>query len=236
MNVLVVAAHPDDEVLGCGGTIALLAQEGHHVNIAILGEGITSRHVKREEANKELVTTLHAHSHRVKELLGAKNLLIFNLPDNRFDTIPLLEVVKIIESLIESLKPEILYTHHAGDLNIDHVVTHRAVLTATRPTAGCPVKALYAYEVPSSTEWAFAQFAPVFRPNVFVDISATLDTKIQALNIYESEVRTFPHPRSPEALRVTAQRWGSAVGVGAAEAFELIYSIKENSPVEGKQE
>jgi LmbE family N-acetylglucosaminyl deacetylase len=225
--ILVIAAHPDDEVLGCGGTIARLAQEGHQVYIAILGEGITSRHAQPKEADKSRVTMLHTHSHKVKELLCAKDLFIFDLPDNRFDTIPLLEVVKIIECLIERLKPEVVYTQHGGDLNIDHVITNRAVLTATRPTAGCPVKALYAYEVPSSTEWAFAQFAPVFRPNVFVDISATLDTKIQALHIYESEVRTFPHPRSPETLRATAQRWGSVVGREAAEAFELIYSIQE---------
>lgn len=229
MNVLVVAAHPDDEVLGCGGTIARLAQEGRHIYAAILGEGATSRYAQLEEADKTAVTTLHTHSHRVKELLCLKDLFIYDLPDNRFDTIPLLKVVKIVECLIERLKPEIVYTHHGGDLNIDHVITHRAVLTAVRPAAGCPVKSLYAYEVPSSTEWAFAQFAPVFRPNVFVDISTTLDTKIQALHIYESEVRTFPHPRSPEVLRATAQRWGSVVGRDAAEAFELIYSIQEIS-------
>ncbi|NQT69560.1 MAG: PIG-L family deacetylase [Desulfobacteraceae bacterium] len=225
---LVVAAHPDDEVLGCGGTIARLAQEGHQVYIAILGEGVTSRYAQREEADKTMVATLRAHSHKVKELLCAKDLFIFDLPDNRFDTIPLLEVVKIIESLIERLQPEVVYTQHGGDLNIDHVITHRAVLTATRPISGCPVKKLYAYEVPSSTEWAFAQFAPAFRPNVFVDISTTLDTKIKAMQIYESEARPFPHPRSPEALRVTAQRWGSVVGLVAAEAFELIYSLKHS--------
>ncbi len=225
-NILIIAAHPDDEVLGCGGAIARLAKEGHSVYIAILGEGGTSRYKRRDEADKTIVTTLHAHSRRVKELFCAKDIFLFNLPDNRFDTIPLLEVVKIIEDLIESLKPEIVYTQHGGDLNIDHVITHRAVITATRPKANCPVKTLYAFEVPSSTEWAFAQFAPLFRPNVFMDITITLDTKIKAIQIYESECQPFPHPRSPEALRANAQRWGSVVGIEAAEAFELIYDLK----------
>ncbi|HLA29180.1 MAG TPA: PIG-L family deacetylase [Syntrophales bacterium] len=226
--ILVIAAHPDDEVLGCGGTIARLAQEGHQVHIAILGEGGTARYAQCEAADKTIVTMLHDHSQRVKELLCAKNLFTYDLPDNRFDTIPLLEVVKIIEGLIGSLKPEVIYTHHSGDLNIDHAITHRAVLTATRPTAGCSVKELYSYEIPSSTEWAFAQFAPAFLPNVFVDISTTIDSKIKAMQIYESEARPFPHPRSPEALRTVAQRWGSVVGLVAVEAFELIYSVQKN--------
>lgn len=227
-RVLVIAAHPDDEVLGCGGTIARLAQEGHHVYISILGEGITSRYFQRELADNVKVKSLQDCCRESAQLLGAKDLFFYDLPDNRFDTVPLLDIVKSIEGLIENLRPEIVYTHHGGDLNIDHVITHRAVLTATRPTVNCPVKTVYTYEVPSSTEWAFAQFAPVFRPNVFVDISATIDSKIKALQIYESEVRPFPHPRSPEALRATAQRWGSVVGLNAAEAFELIYSIQRS--------
>lgn len=223
---LVIAAHPDDEVLGCGGTIARLAREGHDVYIAILGEGITSRYARREQADKSLVKTLHSRSLKVAELLGAKDVLIYNLPDNRFDTVPLLDIVKMIEEILRKVSPQIIYTQHGGDLNVDHQVVFRATLTAARPTTGSPVHTVYAYEVPSSTEWAFAQFAPAFRPNVFVDISTTLDTKIKAMQIYESEARPFPHPRSPEALRVTAQRWGSVVGLCAAEAFELIYSVQ----------
>ena len=225
MTVLVIAAHPDDEVLGCGGTIARLAQEGHEVYIAILGEGITSRYQQRERADQALVEGLHARSRQVAELLGARDLFLYSLPDNRFDTVPLLDVIKIIEELVERLQPQVIYTHHGGDLNIDHVVVHRAVLTATRPVAGCPVKEIYAYEVSSSTEWAFGQFQTGFQPNVFVDISATLETKVQAMALYESEARPFPHPRSPEALQAIARRWGSAVGVEAAEAFELVRSV-----------
>jgi LmbE family N-acetylglucosaminyl deacetylase len=226
MTVLVIAAHPDDEALGCGGTIARLAQEGHDIYVAILGEGIMSRHQQRERVNPALVEALHARSRQVAELLGAKDLFLHDLPDNRFDTVPLLDVIKIIEELVERLQPQVVYTHHGGDLNIDHVMVHRAVLTATRPTAGHSVKEIYAFEVPSSTEWAFGQFQPPFHPNVFVDISATLETKVQAMALYESETRPFPHPRSPEALRALARRWGSAAGLEAAEAFQLVRGMR----------
>lgn len=222
MTNLVIAAHPDDEVLGCGGTMARQAAEGDDVYIAILGEGITSRFAKREQADKKLIKKLHAKSEKVARQLGAKDLFMFSLPDNRFDSVPMLDVVKIIEGLISKLKPQAVYTQHGGDLNIDHVVTYRATLTATRPMAGCPVKAVYGYEVASSTEWAFQRFSPAFHPNVFVDIGATLEKKIEAMEAYESEARVFPHPRSPDALRAIARRWGSVVGVDAAEAFELV--------------
>lgn len=224
--ILVVAAHPDDEVLGCGGTIACLTREGHDVYVAILGEGITSRYDQRNQADKNTVEALKTCSQQVADLLGAKKLFMFDLPDNRFDTVPLLDVIKIIEGLIEKVKPKTVYTHHGGDLNIDHSIIHRATLTATRPLSGSPVKKVYAYEVPSSTEWGFGQFTAGFQANVFVDISATLEKKIEAMEIYESEARRFPHPRSPEALRALANRWGAAAGLEAAEAFELIREIR----------
>ena len=224
-TILIVAAHPDDEVLGCGGTIARLKEEGHNVFTAILGEGITSRYNERTAADPSLLSALHGHSRHVSELLGVKDLFLFNLPDNRFDTIPLIDITKTVEGLIDKVKPEIVYTHHAGDLNMDHVITHRAVLTATRPMPGCPVKTLLAYEIPSATEWGFGQLVPIFRPNTFVDISSTIVKKIKAMEIYESELRLFPHPRSPEAIRAIAQVRGCAAGVFAAEAFELIRCI-----------
>jgi len=225
MNVLVIAAHPDDEILGCGGTMARLAKEKQEVFIAILGEGITSRYTSREQADPRQNKKLRCCSRKVAELLGAKDVFTHSLPDNRFDTVPMLDVVKIIEKLVVKLKPQVVYTQHGGDLNADHAVTYRATMTATRPMAGGVVKEVYAYEVASSTEWAFHKFSPVFHPNVFVDIDATLETKILAMQEYESEARPFPHPRSPEALRAIAQRWGSVVGVQAAEAFELIRAI-----------
>ncbi len=222
MKVLFIAAHPDDEVLGCGGTIARLSKEGHDISIAILGEGITSRYIHREDTDKKMVWDLHEHSNQVAKLLGVKDLQIFDLPDNRFDTVPLLDIVKIIEGQIEKIKPYCVYTHHSADLNLDHVLTNRATLIATRPLENSPIKSVLSYEVPSSTEWAFQITGPGFQPNVFVDITKTLDTKIKAMKIYDGENREYPHPRSPESLRAIASRWGSVTGLKAAEAFELI--------------
>jgi len=225
-RVLVIAAHPDDEVLGCGGTAARLVSEGHDVYFAILGEGVTSRHPKREDADVIHLTTLHQQAHAAARKLGVKDVVLHKLPDNRLDTVPLLEVVKIVEDLVDRMQPEVIYTHQGGDLNVDHGVIYRAVLTATRPVQGCPVREIYAFEVASSTEWAFQRIEPTFRPNVFVDVTGTIEAKIAAMECYESEARKFPHPRSPEALRAIAIRWGSVAGCEAAEAFELIRSVR----------
>ena len=226
MNVLIIAAHPDDEVLGCGGTIARLAREGHDVYIAILGQGVMSRYDDASEEAGSLIRALAETSRKVAKLLRAKEVFTYDLPDNQFDTVPLLKIVKIIEDLIVKLQPEAVYTHHGGDLNVDHNLVHRATLTAARPIPGTMVKTVYAYEVASSTEWAFAGIDTAFRPNVFMDIADTLETKLKAISLYESESRTFPHPRSPEALRAGAQRWGCVVGREAVEAFELIRDVR----------
>lgn len=226
MNVLVVAAHPDDEVLGCGATIAKLAREGVNVHVAILGEGITSRHADRTQADPAEFEALHRHAREVAKLLGAKGVSLRKLPDNRFDTVPLLEVVKTVEALVAKHKPETIYTHHGGDLNIDHQVTLRAVLTATRPFPGQSVRELLSFEVPSSTEWTFQRLEPVFRPNVFTDVTSTLELKLRGMERYESEAREFPHPRSLQAIEAIARRWGSVAGVAAAEAFELVRRLR----------
>ncbi len=221
-RILVIAAHPDDEVLGCGGTIARLTGEGHNVYQVILGEGITSRYDTHGQAGPEKIRVLKDQARQASKLLGVKELVLYDLPDNRFDTVPLLDIIKIIERQIHRFKPKVVYTHHGGDLNIDHAITHRAVLTATRPEINSSVKEIYAFEVPSSTEWAFQQFNNPFSPNVFVDISATLETKIQAMQLYSSEMQTFPHPRSKKLLKFHSQYRGSIAGLTAAEAFELI--------------
>ena len=227
VKVAVIAAHPDDEVLGCGGTLASLARSGRsEIRIGILGEGISSRYARREEAPRKDLLQLQAQARKANSAWKAKAVEFGGLPDNRFDDVPLLEIIKQVEKWVEAWRPEVIYTHHPGDLNIDHSLTFRAVLTATRPMAGTPVKDLYAFEVPSSTEWAFRRVEPPFRPNVFVDISESIEIKVKALQHYEEEVRVFPHPRSPEALRALARRWGSAVGLQYAEAFELIRSVR----------
>ncbi len=224
--VLVIAAHPDDEVLGCGGTIARLAAEGRDVQIAILVEGLTSRDAQRDAAkHAAALAELRATAQRVATSLGARALHTSGLPDNRLDTVPMLDVVKICESLIETIQPTVIFTHHAGDLNVDHRVISQAVLTATRPIAARPVLQVIAFEVASSTEWSFQQIAPPFRPNLFVDIAATLPQKIAAMKAYDGEYRPFPHPRSAEALEAQAKRWGSTAGLMAAEAFQIVRSI-----------
>ncbi len=225
-RILVVAAHPDDEVLGCGGTAARLASEGHDVFFAIMGEGITSRVADRSDADAKQLDQLRQQAFAAGAKIGVKDVILHQLPDNRLDTVPLLEVVKLVEGLVDRIKPKTVYTHHPGDLNVDHGVIYRAVLTATRPMLGQSVREIYSFEVPSSTEWAFQRIEPSFRPNVFVDIGETIEAKVTAMECYESEARKFPHPRSPEALRAIAKRWGATVGCSAAEAFELVRSIR----------
>lgn len=225
MSVLVIAAHPDDEVLGCGGTIARLSRESQDIYLVILGEGITSRYGQRQDADQMELLDLRSRSQQVAKLLGAKDLFLYDLPDNRFDTLPLLDLTKIIEEIIKKVQPQIIYTHHGGDLNLDHSLTFRATLTATRPMTGSPVKEIYTFEVPSSTEWAFGRLGS-FNPNVFVDVNATIETKLQGMAVYQSELRPYPHPRSPEAIRAISRRWGSVAGCEFAEAFELIRSLR----------
>lgn len=222
MNTTVIAAHPDDEVLGCGGTIARLAAEGHAVSILILGEGITSRYPRREDAPAELLERHRERASRAGLSLGAVRVAVAGLPDQRFDTLPFLDVVHTIEAELAETEPELVLVQHGGDLNLDHAITFRAALTATRPVPGCRIRRVLAYEVGSSTEWSFQNFAPPFHPTVFYGIEGFLERKIEALGFYESEIRPFPHPRSPEALRAAASRWGSVIGVPAAEAFVLI--------------
>lgn len=226
MNILVIAAHPDDEVLGCGGTISRLASEGAAVSILILAEGLTARAEFDPDRDRALLELHHERARRAGALLGARDVQLAGFPDNRMDTVPLLDVTQRIEREIARVRPELVFTQHGGDLNIDHVVTFRATMTATRPMAGGPVRRLYAYEVGSSTEWAFQQFEPRFAPQVFFDIEAHLERKIAAMQVYESEARAFPHPRSPEALRAAARRWGSVVGVPAAEAFCCVRELR----------
>ncbi len=220
-NILIIAAHPDDEVLGCGGTIAKLAADGKQVEILILGEGTASR----DGSSGDEVQRLQNDARKAAKVLGAANVRFASLPDNRFDTVPLLDIIKQIEGVIAEVKPNVVFTQHGGDLNVDHQITFRAVMTAVRPMAGQGIHALYAYEVASSTEWAFQRFDPVFRPNYFVDIDGFLEQKMLAMEAYGGEIRSAPHPRSPEVLQAMAVSRGSAVGLNAAEAFETIWQI-----------
>jgi LmbE family N-acetylglucosaminyl deacetylase len=226
MKTLIIAAHPDDEVLGCGGTIAKLARRGEEVHILILATGLTSRVGFDPKRTPDALKAHYERARQASVLMGAKNVSFAGFPDQKMDTLPFLEITHRIEAEIDSLQPQTIFTHHGGDLNMDHALTFRATLTATRPMARGIVQALYAYEVPSSTEWAFRQFEPSFHPNLFHDIAETLPQKVQAMQIYESEAREFPHPRSPDALEARARHWGSVSGLKAAEAYELVRELK----------
>lgn len=216
-SILVVAAHPDDEVLGCGGTMAAHAAHGDDVHIAILAQGLSSR----GETCQADFDDLRAAAARAKSILSASSLTMFDFPDNRMDTVALLEVVKVVEGLIDRYRPAVVYTHFASDLNVDHRRTHEAVVTACRPLPDHPVGRVLCFEVPSSTEWQPAGSAGTFAPNWFIDIGSTLDKKLAALVPYAAEMRPYPHPRSLEAIRHLAAWRGAAAGFMAAEAFVL---------------
>lgn len=226
-KILIVVAHPDDEILGCGGTILRKIAEGHEVYSLVLGEGITSRYDKRKFVEKEKLEVLHNSHAKVSKFMGFRKDWLFDFPDNRFDSVDLLDIVKVIEKVKKEVQPEVIYTHFENDLNIDHRITFQAILTACRPIAGESVREIYSCEMPSSTEWIspFSNGA-YFRPNVFIDIEKTIDKKIEAMKLYESEVKKYPHPRSPEALKITAQRWGIVCGLKYAEAIILIRAIR----------
>ena len=222
MNVLVVAAHPDDEVLGCGGVIAKHSSINDHVYVAILGEGATSRGEKcNNMAFRDEPMELKAAAQKANNILGVKMLEFHDLPDNRMDSLTLLDVVKIVENIVSQFQPEIVYTHHIGDLNIDHQYVHNATVTACRPQPGSSVKRLLFFEIASSTEWQIPYSAPSFQPNWFVDISDTLNMKLESLRAYGGEMREWPHSRSIKALECLARWRGASVGVEAAEAFML---------------
>lgn len=220
-KVLVVAAHPDDEALGCGGTIARHAAEGDDVHLLILADGVNAR---RRVGSSGLAERVSASS-SAQNILGVSSAKFLSLPDNRLDSLPLIEVVQMVESVVLDLLPEIVYTHHCGDLNVDHRITHRAVMTACRPTPQCSVKQILTFEVMSSTEWN-SQDGTGFTPNWFVDISDYMDKKMQALDAYAVEMRAVPHSRSMEHISTLAQHRGYSVGLQAAEAFVLIRNRK----------
>lgn len=222
-DVLVIVAHPDDEVLGCGGAIVKHVKEKTNVHILILGEGVTSRYNKRSQGLKSTpLRKMKAYIAGAAKILGVKKLRFFSFPDNRFDSVPMLDIVKVIEKVKDEIKPDTIYTHNRNDLNIDHRITFDAVLTACRPVKGSTVNRIYSFEVLSSTEWNYPNS---FSPNVYVDISKAIDAKVQAMRAYKSEVKAWPHPRSIEAIRILARKRGCEVGFEFAEAFELIREV-----------
>ena len=236
MNILVIVAHPDDEVLGMGGTILKHAKKGDKVTVAYLTTGITSRRSTNYKTNPRYETTkkqqveirkqieeLRKDAKKVCKFLRVKKTIFFDYPDNELDSVPLLKVIKTIEKLISEEKPERIYTSHYKDLNVDHRRVFEATLTACRPFS-FSVKEIICFEILSSTEWSFSYD---FKPNYFINIEKELTSKIKAMKIYKNEIRKFPHPRSIENIKITANRWGTVCNFIAAEPFEIVRKFEK---------
>lgn len=217
-SILVVAAHPDDEVLGCGGYMASRVRSGNEVAVMFVSDGVTSR--DGNLGASEIATRRQAAISAAK-VLGVKDVLFGDFPDNKLDSVPILEIIKFIEDIVARTKPSVVLTHFGGDLNVDHRVVNQAVITACRPTSDQCVKQILFFEIPSSTEWQIPSKDGAFIPNWFEDISESLNAKIKALEQYAFELRDWPHPRSVEGVKYLAHWRGASCGVNAAEAFIL---------------
>jgi len=223
-RILIVASHPDDEVLGCFGTVARLIEEGYEAYTLILGEGKTSRDESRVVENKkDEIEVLNSEIQKANDIIGIKKVFVESFPDNRFDSVDLLDIIKVISKVKEEVNPDIIFTHYENDLNIDHRITYQAVITATRPMEDECVKEVYSFEILSSTEW---NYPLSFSPDTYFDISDSLDLKLKAMNEYTSELCEYPHPRSLEGIEINAKYQGMRVGKKYVEAFKTIRAIK----------
>jgi LmbE family N-acetylglucosaminyl deacetylase len=227
-KIMIVVAHPDDELLGLGATLHRLIKDYNvKTHVVILGEGITSRSNKRDLDLWEDQLAVHRENiQNAQKAIGFHSTSIFDFPDNRFDSVALLDIIKVVEKEKTKFLPEVIFTHHGGDVNIDHQRTFEAVITACRPMEDEKTKTIITFETPSGTEWRSPTDPRYFLPNLFFSVSqVNLDAKIKGMESYEFERREYPHPRSPEALKIQAQRWGITVGTHFAEAFCLVRSI-----------
>lgn len=220
-KILVIAAHSDDEVLGCGATIARLTQEGAEVSVLFMTNGVGAR---ASASTIKDVKLRQKNSLTASKILGIKNIIQLDFPDNALDTVPLLNIIREIEKVLAQHQPTTVFSHFLNDLNIDHALVARAVLTATRPQVGNSVKKLFGFEVNSSTEWAWGSSS--FQPNYFVNVTNTFEKKINAMRAYEGELRLQPHPRALNSIEALACHRGSTSGFQLAEAF-YIYRLLE---------
>jgi len=211
MKILVIGAHPDDEVYGCGGAIARLSKEGHDIHVLIVSEGSTAQY-----ENKEMITKKREEAEKVKSLLGIKEYIFGDFPDMKLDTVPHIELNKFISETVSRIKPEWIFTHSPLDLNKDHRVVFHSTMVAARPQVDY-VKRILCYEVPSTTELG----EEPFRPEVFIDITDYLQKKSDAVSAYKTELREFPHGRSAEAIEALAKYRGYASNYRYAEAFTI---------------
>ena len=219
--VLIIAAHPDDEVLGCGGTILRHVAANDSVHALFMTDGVSARDENVEELREKRVRAMEA----AKRVLGIQTVHQFDFPDNQMDTVPELEIAKQVEVLVREIQPNVVYTHHLGDLNIDHRLTARAAMVACRPLPKSSVSEIYGFEILSSTGWN-APSADPFIPTMYVDIDGFLEKKTEALMCYSDELRPAPHARSVQSLACLAKYRGHTVGVQAAEAFSVLRVIR----------
>ncbi|MBI2309897.1 PIG-L family deacetylase [Candidatus Collierbacteria bacterium] len=221
-TTLIVAAHPDDEILGMGGTLLKLAQSGqNNLHLLFLSFGEASR--GKKETNEDL---RKQQAIAVSKKIGARLHLEENFPDNAFDSVPLLKIIQKVEYYLNIIKPTIIYTHHGQDLNVDHRLTFQAVFTAVRPSRYPYLKKLYTFEILSSTEWQVKTSSTVFLPNTYVDIERYLEPKIELLKEYQRELSPYPFPRSVQGVKALAQYRGMESGLKYAEAFQLIREVR----------
>lgn len=224
-NILAIVAHPDDEVIGLGGSLRKHVKQGDCVKVLILGDGKSSRENRYRPIEDDIKKMSYNETKNAMKKLGIFEFYKEYLPDNRFDTIALLDVVKVVSGYIKKIRPTIIYTHHPGDLNIDHQKTAEAVIIATRPIEYKSLKELRMFETLSSTEMSGARYTHVFIPNLFVNIENELDDKLKAMRCYASELREFPHPRSLKAIEYNAYVWGAKNNQTAVEPF---YVFRKN--------
>lgn len=223
-KILVISAHPDDEVLGMGGTIAKLTQEGNEVYVLIVTDGSSCQYEESEELC-EIIRKKKLETKACADVLGIKQVIYGELPDMKLDRIPHVIINKILETTINEVQPQIVYTHFWGDVNMDHQQIYKSTLVAVRPMMGQVVKELYCYRVPSSTEWTPNKADTMFMPNIFVDIENVAEKKYEAFVKYSTELRDYPHPRSVQYLRETDRTAGLKVGLHCAEEFVLLRKI-----------
>ena len=216
-RVLVIAAHPDDELLGCGGTLALHAARGDHVTALIACEGESLRYGAGG-------CQMRDHTRAACRTLGVSGVRELSFADQRLDRHTLTELITPIERTVRELRPSVIYCQYGGDINRDHELLFKAALVATRPTEDY-IAAVYAFDTASSTEWGYPR---TFEPDTWIDISATLDIKLAAMACYHTEVRQYPHPRSLEALRFRAKAWGNRCCLDAAEVFMTVRRVMRN--------
>ncbi len=219
-TVLVVAAHPDDEVLGAGGALARHQAEGDAITILLLSNGEDSRGSALADAGKR-----KQQAETAAGMLGAR-VFFDDLPDNAFDSVPLLDIARKVESVIRDVQPAVIYTHFSNDLNIDHRLTAQAVLTAARPQPGFPVRQILSFEVRSSTEWQDKNMPEQFTPGYYTDISEYIERKKELLSVYADEMREYPHPRSLDGVQALAAYRGTEVGMRFAEAFQVVRILR----------